>query len=608
MGASLHLSVTPVTDSVSIADNTSAVRVLLRITTNLGTYSLDGTTRGHVALDGVQVASLDGSGVQMNTTTTLYDRCHTVPHEEDGTKTVAVTAYFSPETPGTANMTKTVTARVALPRIPRASGLTVPVLTLGSESALHIDALGDFTHTVTYRFGKAEGTVAQETAQTVLSWTPPLDLAREIPDTASGDGVLTVTTWSGGTAVGSREVPFTALVPDSLAPQVTALAVECRSDSAVLGGWGTAVKGRTKLAWSVTAQGQLGACVTGCTFSCGGASGQGTEGISGLLPQAGTFVPCVTVTDSRGKRTVLTGAAVTVHDYALPAFTQSSAFRADEGGNADGGGTFCAVSAAAQCSAVDGHNTLTLRCRYRAVDGAWSGYTSLTAGAAAVLPGFDTAVSYQVEVEALDALGGSRTVVYTVPTAAVAFHLRQGGSGAAFGKYAERDGWLESRWPVDLLGNRLAGVGQAQEEGDAVSLALLQQRLAAAQQAVEEELAAIREELGTQQPQTPSAAPEMVPGVEYATGEKWNGAAVYATVVDYGALPNGTEAENYALPAQLNVIDIRGFAVGERYNIPLPGYYAVQNLGYTRATGNLWLATTADLSGYHGYLTVKYTK
>ena len=105
-----------------------------------------------------------------------------------------------------------------------------------------------------------------------------------------------------------------------------------------------------------------------------------------------------------------------------------------------------------------------------------------------------------------------------------------------------------------------------------------------------------------------TAAPEMVPGTEYATGEKWNGAPVYVMAVDYGALPNDDEAENYDLPAGLNVISMEGFAVGPAYNIPIPGYYAVESMGYNRGTGNLWLSTTADLSAYHGYIRVKYTK
>lgn len=102
--------------------------------------------------------------------------------------------------------------------------------------------------------------------------------------------------------------------------------------------------------------------------------------------------------------------------------------------------------------------------------------------------------------------------------------------------------------------------------------------------------------------------PPMLAGVEYRTTEYWNGNPVYTMLVDYGALPNSKEGTNYALPGGLNVIDIRGFAVGENYIVPIPGYYSVESLGYNSSSGNLWISTTRDMRSYHGYITVKYTK
>jgi ABC-type amino acid transport substrate-binding protein len=100
----------------------------------------------------------------------------------------------------------------------------------------------------------------------------------------------------------------------------------------------------------------------------------------------------------------------------------------------------------------------------------------------------------------------------------------------------------------------------------------------------------------------------MLLNTEYALNEKWSGKQVYAMVVDYGALPNAKEGSNDTLAANLDIISISGFAVGDAYVVPAPGYYAIQNMGYTKSTGNLWISTTIDMSGYHGYITVKYTK
>ena len=102
--------------------------------------------------------------------------------------------------------------------------------------------------------------------------------------------------------------------------------------------------------------------------------------------------------------------------------------------------------------------------------------------------------------------------------------------------------------------------------------------------------------------------PPMSLGVEYRTTERWNGYVVYTMAVDFGALPNNTEKSKSALAANLNVFDIRGYAKNGSYNVPIPGYYAIQSMGYTKTNGNLWISTTADMSGYSAYVVVKYTK
>lgn len=102
--------------------------------------------------------------------------------------------------------------------------------------------------------------------------------------------------------------------------------------------------------------------------------------------------------------------------------------------------------------------------------------------------------------------------------------------------------------------------------------------------------------------------PPMSPGVEYRTTERWSGSPVYTMAVDFGALPNNAEKSKSGLPAYLNIIDMRGYAVGGSYNVPIPGYYAIHSMGYTKSNGNLWISTTADMSGYSAYVVVKYTK
>ena len=577
MGATLNLTLRAVEGSANIAPNTSGVHVVLKVTTDSGTYNLTGSTRGSITVDGVDAVSLDGKAVQYNTTTTLYDGVHTVTHQPDGTRTVTVAAVFDVDTPMTG--VRTAQATVTLPAIPRRATVTAPALVLGTPGLLQVDCQPGFTYDLRYELGERQGTIVEQGTAAAVSWTPPAELAAAFPSAPSADGILHLTTYAGGVAVGESSAPFTVTVGVSLAPRIRAVAVTlCQPAGAE--DWDVAVRGRTALAYRAEAEGQYGAEVRSCTFSCGGVSAAGVENTTAALSRAGSFVPRVSVTDSRGLAAVWEGAAVTVLDYEPPAFTASSACRCTAQGSASAGGTYAAVSAAASFAALEGRNSLTLRSRSRSVGGAWSGYTALVPGETAVLPGFDTAVSYQVEVEALDALGESRTVVYTLSTESVAFHLRRGGLGAAFGKYAEKDGWLESAWPMDLGGNRLCGLAAPAAPDEAVSLGELETRLRA-------------------------LCPAVTPGAELETAARYGGQAVYLTAVEFPLLAAG---ENRVPLAAGGVLGLDGVVRQGSLTRPLSACPGLEDMGHDADTGELWLQTGESLVGGSALVFVKYTK
>ena len=135
-----------------------------------------------------------------------------------------------------------------------------------------------------------------------------------------------------------------------------------------------------------------------------------------------------------------------MHPYAFPVIPTASAERCNDAGTADESGTRVAVLLSATCSPIGGINSVTLRARSRATGGLWSDYTSLTQDVRQLLSGlFSAQASYQVELSAVDALNNETVVQITIPTAEVTLHLRDGGKGAAFGKYAEKEA-LECAW------------------------------------------------------------------------------------------------------------------------------------------------------------------
>ena len=85
-----------------------------------------------------------------------------------------------------------------------------------------------YTHTITWKFGTASGTVATKTTQTSIVWTPPAaTLYAQIPNSISGYGEITCQTYDGNTLVGTTKTGFYAYVDkESNKPNMTASVVD----------------------------------------------------------------------------------------------------------------------------------------------------------------------------------------------------------------------------------------------------------------------------------------------------------------------------------------------------------------------------------------------
>ena len=451
MATRAKFTVTKVSGSADALTNTSKVKVVLQIITTGESWNANDTTRGYISIDGVQVASLDKKRFYKNSTTTIYNATHTVQHEADGTKTVKVAYWFDTHIQagvldGSEDVTLDTIQRVTLPN--------VQTMTLGQKATIPVNVTAGLSYSLRYTLGSKSGVIKENSTAGSVDWTPPAELASELSN-ASGKGTLTLTAYINETAAYSLDYDFTVLVPDSLGPVIKSFTHALRAENATVAAWGVGVKGKTKLGYTVSAEGQYGASIASCTVSFAGATGIGLDSETGAVTQTGAFKPKVTVTDSRGKSATLEGSELTVYDYGSPSFISSDAYRADENGNALSNGTYVAVTAAASFSPVGGYNSTTLKMRSRAVEGAWGAYSELNAQQINVLPGFSKSLSYEVEVVAVDAVGESKSVTYVIPTENVAFHIKDGGKGAAFGKFATEDDVLDVDWNLRVMGKLL---------------------------------------------------------------------------------------------------------------------------------------------------------
>lgn len=104
--------------------------------------------------------------------------------------------------------------------------------------------------------------------------------------------------------------------------------------------------------------------------------------------------------------------------------------------------------------------------------------------------------------------------------------------------------------------------------------------------------------------------PPMVAGTEYKTVERYQGKAVYAKLVDAGALPNNT-AKTLSLGVSTpNIISIDVLAENGKYTVMFPYVNANGNIGaFFYVNGSTaTFRTFEDLSAYNGKILVKYTK
>lgn len=376
-----------------------------------------------------------------------------VSHNADGSKTLTVSAFSGQVWKDSGYLTATAAAQsFQLAAIPRATEPVMGAATMGEAVRISLPrASSAFTHTLSYVFGAASGTIV-ENAGTEVQWTVPESLAAQIPDSSVGTGTLTCRTYNGGTLVGTKTVTFTATVPQSMKPALTNgwAAVSYDNSGTKASGIAAWVQGYSKA--KAVFNGSKVTCKQGASIAKYAVTYLGktveespyrTETIS----TTSATVRC-TVTDSRGL-TAWEDFNIALLEYAPPALVGAALYRADGEGAAADSGAHIAGLATAKFSSIGGRNTATIKGYWKSVGGSYGEGVTLPFGAVGLVTG-DVEIagdrSYTAKIVVTDSLGNSTEFEENIPTEQVAFHLKEGGQGAAFGKAAEQDELLDVAW------------------------------------------------------------------------------------------------------------------------------------------------------------------
>lgn len=426
--------------------------------------SINGRTNNTITIDGTK-QTFSSPSISSKGTHLLGTLTQTVNHAGDGSKSLSISVVFHIEATlsGVYYSTITASANIALDSIPRASGISMSAGTLGSAATIIISrASSSFTHTITYKFGSAAGTIAAKTSETSVSWTPALTLGNQIPNTTSGTATLTCTTYNGSTSIGSKSISVKLSIPTSMVPTITSLTAT-RVDGDVPSAWGIYVQTKSKAVLSIHgAAGSYGSAIASYNITGGGFSGTSDTMTTGFLNTAGTITFAATVTDSRGRTSAAKTVCISVVSYSAPSFSSYLSQRCSSSGALASDETYIKASVSYSYSFCSGKNSVTRAIYYRRIGAtswtnankSFSSGTAFTFGSGNI----STESTYEIKYSLTDAFT-TISVIDTVSTAAVIMDFKAGGTGIAVGKVAERNHCFEvaSDWSVRLNGTTYLG-------------------------------------------------------------------------------------------------------------------------------------------------------
>lgn len=329
--------------------------------------------------------------------------------------------------------------------------LSASTVEMGKAVTISTPAVNSsYRHNIWAAFGKA-GVVIAERVVSGTTWTPDVNLASQIANATSGIATIYCDTFdANGTQLGTKTISITLTVPGSVVPSAGTLSAALAEDTS---GTGLYVKGMGKAKLTLSgASGAYGSSITSYTITGGGWTATNGALTTGTLASAGNITFTATVTDSRGRKASTTR-TISVIDYVKPGVAVCDVYRCDSSGNRKKAGTYFAVEINASYSAITG-NTLSITARYKKQsESDYGTAANVTNNGKTVLGGGNIGASttYDVLVTVADKYN-SLSIPRTLSTKSVLQSFKRS-AGAAIGKVAELENWLDIQWDTLIRGH-----------------------------------------------------------------------------------------------------------------------------------------------------------
>lgn len=322
-GHNLQLEVVSEGYRQDIAGNFSVINVQVRLLSNGYAAIYDGANKSLAITVGGETWNITADAtIGQNQNKLIFDNEFRVPHDQNGTKTVNINARLDINVSGYGSASVGFNRR--LPDIPRASSGNDVTAVIGQPVTISINRKNDaFKHAIWATYGSFNKQITTANVDTSFSWTPPLELCEQTPNSSSGFGNITIITYDGSREIGRDVKRLNLSIPDSIKPTLTGFTLTDGNAIAanIVSGGEHFIKILSDIRVNFgAASGVYGSTITGYYAEIVGKNQSTTTngGGLGLMNYDGQVVIRARVTDSRGRTSNPIERTVTILDYFPP--------------------------------------------------------------------------------------------------------------------------------------------------------------------------------------------------------------------------------------------------------------------------------------------------
>lgn len=322
-GHNLQLEVISEGYRQDIAGNFSVINVQVKLVSNGYAAIYDGANKSLAITVGGETRNITADAtIGQNQNKLIFDNEFRVPHDQNGTKTVNINARLDINVSGYGSSSVGFNRR--LPDIPRASSGNDVTAVIGESVTININRKSDaFKHAIWATYGSFNKQITTTNVDTSFSWTPPLELCEQTPNSASGFGNITIITYDGSREIGRDVKRLNLSIPDSVKPTLTGFTLTDGNAIAanIVSGGEHFIKILSDIRVNFgAASGVYGSTITGYYAEIVGKNQSTTTngGGLGLMNYDGQVIIRARVTDSRGRTSNAIERTVTILDYFPP--------------------------------------------------------------------------------------------------------------------------------------------------------------------------------------------------------------------------------------------------------------------------------------------------